>query len=854
MGEEMKRLVALVILGALVLGGCDFRSEYIAPVAGTIVDTPTATVTGTVPGGAPAGGTITVNGVTGTWDGDNWSAVIPMDTDTYVTPVTAIYTAPNNNRYIQESTLIHGEKIDDGEFSPGGVGMLFTNGGIAGLGPVINTLAGDAFDISAQILAQDPLIPPTDAGLGVTITGRAYEAGAESVNVGATSTNGGVETPITVTNLYIGLDLTLSGLLSGPCKLEIEVPTTSINATFDFAPTGGELDVNMVGQPGVSLAGVSYEFISGICDPGTPLLGSIINSAAGDAIEQSIRDGFVTQLGDPDGTGPQDSPIADSIDTALANVNIAGAVGEAVKANLDAPFIAIDESATGIDFRSDADFHATFGTGPADCLPPAGAPDFTSSFDVAGTYPSLGATTPGGGVPYGLALVTSSSAFNQLLSSMTECGLLNQDMSQITLGGTTLPVTSTVLAAIVPEFATKLPPNTPLIIRLDPQAAPFLTDAPSGPNGETAELFLADLRIEFIQRVPVPGGGTSDRRWLSLSVDAPLGFEMGFDPAAGQLSPTITPPSGGQVTTRVHANELGTNEAALEHVFSQLFPNFVSGLGAGFGAFPLPSFLGMDLQVLEIARHGNYFGLYANLVPQLQTRLENVVVTDLSTPDFAEDAVLFDSWEWRHRLRRQVSADEVHVNLDGVVGADACCPTGDRTTNAHAGYRISFDVVPASGDTWRLDLSHLIRGAHTANDEGFAARTNISTITGRYRLDGGAWQGFAVGVGADGPGDGTPGQGGPSGSAFNEAFLGSATTSVQGTTATSVEVEFGFDVSAFSDANLLFPTDDGSEAAVRFGANDSLTNDFTAGDYPGSGNRNITQDGHFGSITLTTVP
>ena len=53
---------------------------------------------------------------------------------------------------------------------------------------------------------------------------------------------------------------------------------------------------------------------------------------------------------------------------------------------------------------------------------------------------------------------------------------------------------------------------------------------------------------------------------------------------------------------------------------------------------------------------------------------------------------------------------------------------------------------------------------------------------------------------------------------------------------------------------MLFPTDDGSEAAVRFGANDSLTNNLTAGDYPGSVNRNIAQDGHFGSITLTTVP
>jgi hypothetical protein len=850
----MRRRVALVCALLFLAAACDYRRDFTAPPAGTIVDTATATVTGTLPEGAPPGGTVVVNGVTATWDdGDSWSAVIPMDTGNYVTPVTAIYTDPDDHRYIQESSLLYGEKVDDGELSPSGVGMLFTNGGLAGLGPVINGLAGGSFDISALILARDPLIPPTDAGAGVTITGKAYEAGAESVSLTTTSTATGVKVPITVTNLYLGLDLQLSGLISGACKLELEVPTTSIGTTFDLVPAADKVDVNLVGAPTVTLTGVSYEFISGVCDPSTPLLGSIINSVAGDAIEGQISGGFTTQLEDPDGSGPADSPVADAIETALGNISIAGPVGEAVSAHLDAPFTAITETAAAIDFRADADFSTTFGTAPGDCQPPAHAPDFTSSYHVPGTYPSLGATTPGG-QPYGLGLVISTSAFNQLLSSMTECGLLNQDLTEINLGGAALPVDSSVLSLLVPEFGTKLPAGTPMLIRIDPQAAPFLTAAPTGPGGSRGELYLADLRIQFVQPITAPDGVTSEKEWLTLSVDAPLGFDLAFDEAAGELAPTITPPDASAVTTRVHVNEVGGDEVAIETVFSQLFPNFVTSLGASFGAFPLPEFLGLRLDVIEIGRHGDYHALYSNLTPAGETHLANVQVTDLSTADFATDSVLFDSSEWRHRLRSTVSADQVKVNLDGVVAADSCCTTGDKTATAHAGYRVAFDVVPANGDTWKVDLSHLVRGAHTSNDEGYRAQSNISNITGRYRLNGGAWQDFSFQVGSDGnPSETTPWQGGPCDCNMHEPFTGTRGASVQGTAATAIEVEFGFDMTAKSDANLAFPADDGSESAIRLGANDSLTNGFTAGEYPGAGNRNIAADGHFGTVTLTTL-
>lgn len=53
---------------------------------------------------------------------------------------------------------------------------------------------------------------------------------------------------------------------------------------------------------------------------------------------------------------------------------------------------------------------------------------------------------------------------------------------------------------------------------------------------------------------------------------------------------------------------------------------------------------------------------------------------------------------------------------------------------------------------------------------------------------------------------------------------------------------------------LGFPAAGGDEVAIRFGANDTITNGFTAGEYPGLGSRNITTDGHFATIELTAIP
>ena len=204
-------------------------------------------------------------------------------------------------------------------------------------------------------------------------------------------------------------------------------------------------------------------------------------------------------------------------------------------------------------------------------------------------------------------------------------------------------------------------------------------------------------------------------------------------------------------------------------------------------------------------------------------------------------------------MRKQVSGDGLSLALKGMVGADACCTTDSESLSATAAGRVTFDVLPAAGDTWRIDLAHSIAGAHTIKGDGTGggdrARGSITTVTGRARIGTGAWQAFSFN-----PSSLSSGWVEPSGSnaAYQYPFTGSGSTSLTGTTAQTITVEYTFGVSAESD-NEFWAALQGPEAAVRFGVNDTITNGFTAGGYPGIGNRNIVTDGYRLQVALTTT-
>ncbi len=245
------------------------------------------------------------------------------------------------------------------------------------------------------------------------------------------------------------------------------------------------------------------------------------------------------------------------------------------------------------------------GTGPGQCQPPAGAPDFTASLAFNDVFPSFGTTSPVTNQPYDLAIAISAEGFDQLLKSQTECGLLTTSITSLDLGSGATPITAGVLAALLPEFGV-FPDATPFRIDIHPTIAPIVTGT-AGPHGELALLEMAQLIVTLVRN------DGSQQVVLQGAVDAKVGLNLAF--ANGGLAFDLSNPQPGDVTVAVLANPLGVNEAALESdVLPPLVSSLLPSLAGSLASFPLPEFFGLHLAGVEISRTGQFMILYANLV------------------------------------------------------------------------------------------------------------------------------------------------------------------------------------------------------------------------------------------------
>src|SRR5262245_5699664 len=279
----MRRNIAIVIGLVLLLAGCDYPFLINNPLEGQIVETVTVPIDGTL-NGLPVGGTLRVDGVVTPVNPDGtWSTTVDVDPSVWVTVIDVVYHGTDNIDYRHRRAVLFGNGLGDGEYSPNGVGLQFTNSGLASLGPVIEDMAAGSFDIESQLMANNPAIQTTISGLAVT--GNVYEAGMDHVGLTTSATAAGMNTTVTISDLFIGLDLDIS--IVGDCKLEITIPTAQIQGNFDLQPKPGDpshVDVNLIGSPAVTLTGFNKQFISGACDPDAPIIGPIINALAGSSI------------------------------------------------------------------------------------------------------------------------------------------------------------------------------------------------------------------------------------------------------------------------------------------------------------------------------------------------------------------------------------------------------------------------------------------------------------------------------------------------------------------------------------------------------------------------------------------
>ena len=548
---------------------------------------------------------------------DTWSTAVPLDAVAIVNPITASLVRVSDGALIsRQRIVVHAaDSVADGAFSNGGIGLRLNDSGLDQIEPILESQID--LDLASLLPVGTVIIDNecfVDGGIfgcfgRATVRISTPAPGISGFAIDMDSQTDFVLGDIDIFGIAVNLSISGSGLVPS-CGLRITADSTEILGNYGLQPLASDpssVDVNLLGSPSVSFSGFNQQFTSGICD--APIIGDIIQLIIGD-VQPLVLNGLVSFLSDPDGSGPADSPLADAFEVALGDISIAGPVGEALQVNLEAPLFDVLEDPAGITLGSDVRVTSSAGTEPGQCQPPTGAPDLAASFHVAEAFPTFGATTPAGNLPFHLGLAISTSAFNQLLKAQTECGLLRIELTEIDIGFGPLPLTAGLLSIIIPEFALLLDPGMPLRLVLQPTLAPFLTGN-SGPGGEIGEVRIGQYVLE-VRSLASPTGSAL---FLRGAIDFRAGLTMTFDDLTGQLQVGIGSVTPADVTVGVLANPIDTNETSLALALPVLIAPVLPSLGDNLGAFPIPGFFGLALEGIEVSRSGAFFSLFTNLVP-----------------------------------------------------------------------------------------------------------------------------------------------------------------------------------------------------------------------------------------------
>jgi hypothetical protein len=524
--------------------------------------------------------------------------------------IEAELTRLNGSKDRDRITVMVGDSIADGDFSPMGLGMRLNDSGLDAVEPTISSLVdldlATLLPLNTVLINNQCMIDSIFGCLGratvrvtsVPSNGQGCPTGPPSISgfgIAIDSQTNFVDGDIDVHDMCIHTFIDGTGLVPD-CGLLLTANTTNIDGDYALQPDpvdASNIDVNQNGNVSVFFNGFNDDYTSGICD--APIIGSIVQLIIGD-VEPVVVGGLVSFLADPDGAGPGDSPVADAVEVALAGIEITGPIGQAIGVNLEAPLFDVFEDTSGITLDSDARVTAS--------QPDPLAPDLLASYHVDETFPTYGPNTPVGGLPYGLGLSISSSAFNQLLKAEIESGLLRAALTEIDLGSGPIPITAGLLSLFIPQFGS-LPPTTPLTIEVEPAIAPIVTGN-DGPYGELGEMMIPHLLV----RVPKPG---SPAPYVEFVIDVVIGLDIDF--VAGDLQFLLGTLDTNLVTVSITANLILADETALQNVVLTLAPTLFAGVTDSLGTFPLPDFFGLQLAHVEISKLGEYMSLFVNLTP-----------------------------------------------------------------------------------------------------------------------------------------------------------------------------------------------------------------------------------------------
>lgn len=621
--SSLSRVLTVLAIVASGVVGCD-RVVIDDPTNGTFTNDSTVTISGNVFSTEPADfplnlaeTSLEINGVNVPIAADgSYTTNLLLDPISVFNAIEADILNQTTGKVDSDRVvLIVGDSIAEGDYSPEAIALQINDSGLDALQPVVSGLVDldlpTLMPVGTVVANNICLIDGIFGCLGrATISIASPQASISSFDVDFDSQQDSVHSVISLRDFDLNVYIDGGAWVLVPnCDLNLRASTVSLNGDYALEPDSAQptkVDVAQTGNATTTFANFDQTFTSGACD--TFLIGDIIQLIIGD-VEPMMRNALEDFLNDVDANG--NTVIAGALEGALAGVDISGPVGQALNSELDAPFFQVAETSTGITLGSDARFLTNIGTEQGECTPPAGAPDLTASYHVSQPFPSFGVTAPSGAA-YDIGLGISSSGFNQLLRSMVECGLLIASITEIDLfnTGTPLPLTAGLLAAFIPSLG-YLDANAPASINIAPTIAPLITGAP-GPAGELALLKIAQLNLKVIVTITDPTGDVPLEA-ADLMLDADVGINLSFDSQSGTLVFELAEPDPSYISAKSVANPLNEDLSSVEALMPHIVASFLPELAGGLGSFPLPSFLGVNLDVIEVARNGEMLTIYADL-------------------------------------------------------------------------------------------------------------------------------------------------------------------------------------------------------------------------------------------------
>lgn len=594
-----KRVRVLALAAVVLLAACNGLT---VDQRGVYTSSPTQEISGTIDVAAGDSlASVTVNGVPATVDGETYRVDLPLEGGAIFNPVLVEATFAGGDVLRERRTVVYGDGdtatiVGEGQVLDDAVGLRVNERSFSKLGSVVRDLTTIDTEAIAPVgtVFLDECITEL---LVCTLYATASTSGTASIedfSVELDSRQDAVNAVVTLTGLHVPVDVDARVLgIPTRCDMDVDAATVTIDGDYALQPDAADphyLDVNLVGAtPTVTTQGVSSDFVGGICS--IPLIEQIVGLFLPD-VEEMMRTSLTTLLGDADGSGPADSPVADAVEEALAQLNIAGPIGDSLGLTLDSTISSADEDPDGIGLQATGLFTAA-GVAPE-------APDLSGSVGFGDALGPLPGTTPGGD-PFDVAVGASASSFNQLLAGETERGLLNVDVTS--LGGEPLTLESLLDTIGAGDLVTE---DQPLAIALRPEVAPIVTTGP-GPDGALGELVFPGYRVR------VETAGDTPALLLELVIDFTTG--VGLVVTDDGLGFTFDQPAPGSVSTDVVQNPLGLPEDLVGGIFEELSPQVFQSVQDVLPSFPLPQFAGLDLSLVDVDRVGTGFVLFADLVP-----------------------------------------------------------------------------------------------------------------------------------------------------------------------------------------------------------------------------------------------